>query len=103
MGRDAFAAAALGTAYYNTIVYPLTGVAMALDTVLSQAFGARNFVAYGQRQIVCCVVALPKEWIRVGEWALCGSVVLLLLCLPAAGILLLVEPFLLLIGQVTRR
>ena len=36
-GKAELAAASLGLAYYNTVYFPLSGVAMALDTLFSQA------------------------------------------------------------------
>ena len=47
LGKAELAAASLGLAYYNTVYFPLSGVAMALDTLFSQAYGAQNYRLYG--------------------------------------------------------
>ena len=47
LGKEELAAASLGLAYYNTVYFPLSGVAMALDTLFSQAYGAKNYRLYG--------------------------------------------------------
>ena len=63
LGREELAGAALGNAFFATILYPLTGAAMAFDTLFSQSFGAKNFLLYGQ-------------------WLLIGSILLALMAIP---------------------
>ena len=58
----------------------MVGCATALDTLLSQSYGAKQYVAFGQ-------------------WSKTGLLVLLLLCLPLAALLCVAEPLLLAIGQ----
>jgi MATE family multidrug resistance protein len=79
LGREQLAAASLATAYYNTMFYPLSGVAMALDTLLSQSFGAQQYVIYGQ-------------------WLISGCAVMALMTLPVIGMLLLSEVILVGVG-----
>ncbi len=79
LGREQLAAASLATAYYNTIFYPLSGVAMALDTLLSQTYGAQQYVLYGQ-------------------WLVSGCAVMSLMCVPVIIALLLSEVVLIGVG-----
>lgn len=56
--KDALAAAAVGNAFYNLVMYPTMGVLTALDTLTSNAYGARNFVQFRHWTRVCFVVML---------------------------------------------
>ena len=80
LGTDELAAAALGNALWATVALPLQGCAGALDTFLSQAYGAKQFAAYGQ-------------WVQVAT--LCMTA----LSIPVACFLGLAEPMLRSIGQ----
>jgi multidrug resistance protein, MATE family len=80
LGTDQLAAAALGNALWATIALPLQGCASALDTFLSQSYGAKQFAAYGQ-------------------WVQTATICMTLLSLPVAVFLGLAEPMLLGIGQ----
>jgi MATE family multidrug resistance protein len=79
LGRDQLAAASLAIAYYNTFFYPLSGAAMALDTLLSQTYGAQQYVLYGQ-------------------WLVSGCAVMSLMCVPVIIALLLSEAVLVGVG-----
>ena len=72
LGTRELAAASLGSAYWSAIWYFMLGVSTALDTLASQAHGAGDAHA-------------------VRQWAIIASVVLLALCLPAAGLLCAAE------------
>jgi len=63
---------------HKSITY--TYIHSALDTLLSQSFGAKQYIAFGQ-------------------WAKTGVLTLLLLSFPVVGMLLAAEPLLLCIGQ----
>ena len=76
LGREQLAAASLGLAFYNTVYFPLSGIAMAFDTLFSQAFGAKNYRLYA-------------------VWLLAGSFCLLFFCAIASAILLCANPILL--------
>jgi MATE family multidrug resistance protein len=76
LGKEELAVASLGLAFYNTVFFPMSGVAMALDTLFSQAHGARNYALYA-------------------TWLLAGSACLLMLSIIVSVILLSAEPILL--------
>ena len=80
LGTEELAASALANTYFNCLQHPMVGCATALDTLLSQSYGAKQYVAFGQ-------------------WSKTGLLLLLLLCLPLVGLLCVAEPLLLAIGQ----
>lgn len=80
LGTEELAASALANTFFNCLQHPMVGCATALDSLLSPAFGAKQFGAYGQ-------------WAKTGVLALVG------LSLPLAGVLFLSEPILLGMGQ----
>ena len=47
LGPHELAAAAVGNLFWNTLQHPVLGCASALDTLLSQSFGASQYSAYG--------------------------------------------------------
>ena len=47
LGPHELAAAAVGNLLWNTLQHPVLGCASALDTLLSQAFGAKQLAMYG--------------------------------------------------------
>lgn len=80
LGTRELAAAAMGNALWATVALPLQGCASALDTFLSQSYGAKQYAVYG-------------HWVQV------ATVCMVALSLPVAGFLALAEPLLLGIGQ----
>ena len=68
LGVHELAAAGLANTYFNTLQHPIVGAATALDTLLSQSFGASQFSAYA-------------------SWTQSGLLLLLLLSLPFAALL----------------
>lgn len=80
LGTDELAAAALGNALWATVALPLQGCASALDTFLSQAYGAKQYAAYGQ-------------WVQV------ATICMTALSIPVSVFLGLAESILLGIGQ----
>lgn len=61
--------------------YPLSGAAMALDTLLSQSFGAQQFALYG-------------------NWLVISLIVMFVMCIPCAIFGLLAKPILMGLGLV---
>ena len=80
LGTHELAAAALGDTVFKTVALPLQGFASALDTFLSQSYGAGRLDTYGR-------------------WAHVGTLVMLGLSVPCMLFLGLSEPLLLAIGQ----
>lgn len=80
LGTNELAAAALGNTFFNTLLHPMVGCSLALDTLLSQSFGAGQLQSYGQ-------------------WTLAGTVAICTLCIPFAVLLGLTEPILVAFGQ----
>ena len=80
LGTHELAAAALGDTVFKTVALPLQGFASALDTFLSQSYGAGRLDAYGR-------------------WAHVGTLVMLGLSVPCMLFLGLSEQLLLAIGQ----
>ena len=80
LGTNELAAAALGNALWATVALPLQGCASALDTFLSQAFGAKQYAEYGW-------------WVQV------ATVCMTALSIPVAIFLACAEQLLLGIGQ----
>ena len=81
LGTHELAAAALGDTVFKTVALPLQGFASALDTFLSQSYGAGRLDAYGR-------------------WAHVGTLVMLGLSVPCMLFLALAEQLLLAIGMV---
>lgn len=48
LGTDKLASAALGNTVWATVALPMQGCVSALDTFLSQAYGAKHYVAYAR-------------------------------------------------------
>ena len=80
LGKHELAAAALGDTVFKTVALPLQGFASALDTFLSQSYGAGRLDSYGR-------------WVQV------GTLVMLALSLPCMLFLSRAETMLLAIGQ----
>jgi MATE family multidrug resistance protein len=80
LGTKELAASALANTFFNCLQHPVVGCATALDTLLAQSFGAKQYSAYG-------------------AWTKAGVLTLLVLSVPVAGLLLAAEPLLLLIDQ----
>ena len=59
LGEVELAAAGLANLTFNFVHFPLVGASTALDTLLSQSWGARKYDAY-------------KEWFRTGVLVLAG-------------------------------
>ena len=76
LGPKELAAAACGNLFFNVLQHPIMGLATAMDTLLSQAFGARKLIAYGVN-------------------AQTGLLVLMLITLPFMQLLYVAEPLLL--------
>jgi MATE family multidrug resistance protein len=83
LGTQELAAAAMGNTLWATVALPLQGCASALDTFLSQSYGANQLEAYG-------------HWVQVATLCMTG------LSVPVAGFLALAEPILISLGQEPR-
>eukprot|EP00299_Pterocystis_sp_00344_P015344 c7658_g1_i2.p1 GENE.c7658_g1_i2~~c7658_g1_i2.p1 ORF type:complete len:340 (+),score=39.07 c7658_g1_i2:173-1192(+) len=63
LGAEELAAAAIGNLIVSSFCYPLLDITTALDTLLSQCYGAGNFRAYGEWFVtgiqMCFVVFVP--------------------------------------------
>ena len=79
LGSHELAAAAVANVYFQTLQHPLVGCATALDTLLAQSYGARQYDAYG-------------------AWTQTGLLVLLAMCVPFMVLLAVAEPVLLATG-----
>jgi MATE family multidrug resistance protein len=79
LGADELAAAGLANSYFMILQHPVFGFATALDTILSQAYGAKRYDSYGQ-------------------WSQIGLFLLMLLTIPYVVLLTLTEPILLTAG-----
>eukprot|EP00301_Raphidiophrys_heterophryoidea_P001102 c10550_g1_i1.p1 GENE.c10550_g1_i1~~c10550_g1_i1.p1 ORF type:complete len:532 (+),score=94.63 c10550_g1_i1:215-1810(+) len=79
LGQKEMAAAAFCGTWFNSIIFAVIGVLTALDTLLSQTWGAEKKVEYGQ-------------------WLVTGLFVSLLLSLPVCLVLVTIERVLLLFG-----
>ncbi|KAJ1492604.1 mate-domain-containing protein [Baffinella frigidus] len=80
LGKEQLAAASLGIAFFNFILYPLNGVAMAFDTYFSQAYGSNNHGTFGM-------------------WLVVGSAVLAILAVPVFCILFFCHDIMLALGM----
>ena len=80
LGTHELAAAALANTLWQTVALPLQGCASALDTLLSQTYGAGQHAAYGR-------------------WTQAGTLLLLALGVPFMVVLSCAEPILLGIRQ----
>lgn len=80
LGTHELASAALANTLWQTVALPLQGCASALDTLLSQTYGAGQHAAYGR-------------------WATDGTLLMLALGVPFMAILACAEPILLGIRQ----
>ena len=80
LGTHELAAAALANTLFSTLQHPVFGSATALDTLLSQSFGAGMFALYGQ-------------------WAQVGTLLLMCAMVPMCGLLALAGPILHALGQ----
>ncbi|MFK7929399.1 MAG: MATE family efflux transporter [Myxococcota bacterium] len=80
LGDQPLAAVSLGHTYSFAFMFPLLGVAIGLDPLFAQAFGAQQ----------------PE---RAGAALARGAALLVALCIPIMGLQLLSGPLLLLVGQ----
>jgi MATE family multidrug resistance protein len=80
LGKRELAACALATTWFNLLNHMMNGFATALDTLLSQSFGALDFVSY-------------KMWTKT------GFLLMFLLSVVMGGLLALCEPVMVLLGQ----
>lgn len=80
LGKDELAAAALATVWFNLWNATMLGFATAIDTLLSQAYGAQKYTL-------------------LGIWAGTGIMVIMGMCCVMAGLLALCAPVMDLLGQ----
>merc|ERR1712196_116957 len=63
LGTHELAAAGLGANYFSILQHPIFGTCSALDTLLSQAYGAEQMSSYRTWTqtglLICCVLAIP--------------------------------------------
>jgi MATE family multidrug resistance protein len=63
LGTNELAAAGLGNNYFSILQHPVVGTFSALDTLLSQAFGAKKMQAYRTwvqlGLLICCFLSVP--------------------------------------------